>query len=300
MCWQKGWLPPIALLLCSVHASWSTYFKNVEAGLPPGAAFVPPPSLQPGFKAVAASVPSGAGLSAAAVKERIALTHLIRAYQVRGHEVAVLDPLGLRNRPLETLDELDYRAYGFVEADLGRTFDTTGIEGIKGFLGPDMGPDGTVTLKQLLERLQTTYCGTIGWDYMHMSRCALIAFVCLSVEPSYFCFAVGTSATGYAKGLRCLTLRPCLKKNVSRSLIALPMRITSSDTWLVSLLYVLLSRGFTAISLSYAGKFNTAKRFGVEGAESLIPGIKAMIDRVTQLGVSAVVFGMAHRGAWAS
>jgi 2-oxoglutarate dehydrogenase E1 component len=45
-----------------------------------------------------------------------------------------------------------------------------------------------------------------------------------------------------------------------------------------------------------AHKFNTAKRFGLEGAESLIPGMKAMVDRVTELGVNGVVFGMPHRG----
>jgi 2-oxoglutarate dehydrogenase E1 component len=43
-------------------------------------------------------------------------------------------------------------------------------------------------------------------------------------------------------------------------------------------------------------KFNTAKRFGVEGNEALIPGMKAMVDRSTELGVENIVVGMAHRG----
>jgi 2-oxoglutarate dehydrogenase E1 component len=43
-------------------------------------------------------------------------------------------------------------------------------------------------------------------------------------------------------------------------------------------------------------RFNTAKRFGIEGNESVIPGMKAMIDRATELGVENVVMGMAHRG----
>jgi len=131
---------PVASLLpcpprspCSVHASWATYFKGVEAGLPPGAAFTPPPALQTAFAAPAAA-PAGA-VSASAVKERLALAHLIRAYQVRGHEVAVLDPLALRNRPIASVHELDYRDYGFSEADLDRPFDMTGIDGLKGFLG---------------------------------------------------------------------------------------------------------------------------------------------------------------------
>ena len=45
-----------------------------------------------------------------------------------------------------------------------------------------------------------------------------------------------------------------------------------------------------------ATKFNTAKRFGLEGEESLIPGLKALVDRVTELGAASVVFGMPHRG----
>lgn len=77
---------------------------------------------------------SGASL-AGAVREQLSLSHLIRAYQVRGHEVAVLDPLALHNRPVASVPELDYRAYGFAEADLDRTFDMTGIDGLKGFLG---------------------------------------------------------------------------------------------------------------------------------------------------------------------
>lgn len=45
-----------------------------------------------------------------------------------------------------------------------------------------------------------------------------------------------------------------------------------------------------------ATKYNTAKRFGLEGAESLIPGLKFMIDRSTELGVNSMVLGMPHRG----
>jgi 2-oxoglutarate dehydrogenase E1 component len=38
------------------------------------------------------------------------------------------------------------------------------------------------------------------------------------------------------------------------------------------------------------------KRFGLEGAESMIPGLKSLVDRVTELGVEEVVIGMPHRG----
>ena len=48
-----------------------------------------------------------------------------------------------------------------------------------------------------------------------------------------------------------------------------------------------------------ANKFAAAKRFGLEGCETLIPGMKALIDRSTDLGVDSIVMGMPHRGVCA-
>jgi 2-oxoglutarate dehydrogenase E1 component len=45
-----------------------------------------------------------------------------------------------------------------------------------------------------------------------------------------------------------------------------------------------------------ANKYTAAKRFGLEGCETLIPGMKALIDRAADLGVDNVVMGMPHRG----
>lgn len=45
-----------------------------------------------------------------------------------------------------------------------------------------------------------------------------------------------------------------------------------------------------------ANKYAAAKRFGLEGAESLVPGMKALIDRAADEGVRNVVIGMPHRG----
>jgi hypothetical protein len=45
-----------------------------------------------------------------------------------------------------------------------------------------------------------------------------------------------------------------------------------------------------------ANKYTAAKRFGLEGCETLIPGMKAMIDRAADMGVQCVVMGMPHRG----
>jgi len=153
---------------CSVHASWDAYFRRVDAGAPPGSAFVPPPGLQTPVAGAAtpavAPSPAAAATSPSAVREQLSLVHLIRAYQVRGHEVAVCDPLGLRNRPIDSVPELDYRTYGWSEADLGRVVDLTGIAAMKGFLSES----GRMTLRDLLSALQRTYCGSVGWEYMHI------------------------------------------------------------------------------------------------------------------------------------
>ena len=47
-----------------------------------------------------------------------------------------------------------------------------------------------------------------------------------------------------------------------------------------------------------ANKFAAAKRFGLEGCETLIPGMKALIDRSTEQGVESIVMGMPHRGKY--
>ena len=46
-----------------------------------------------------------------------------------------------------------------------------------------------------------------------------------------------------------------------------------------------------------ANKYSAAKRFGLEGCEVLIPGMKALIDEAADRGMESVVIGMPHRGA---
>ncbi len=79
---------------------------------------------------------------------------LVRAYRVRGHLVARIDPLGL---PRPELPELDPAFYGFTDADLDREFSTNTIEGPK-----------SMTLRRIIERLRNTYCRSIGVQFMHM------------------------------------------------------------------------------------------------------------------------------------
>lgn len=80
---------------------------------------------------------------------------LIRAYRVRGHLEAELDPLRLMHRPEHP--ELDYRSYGFTDHDLDRPIFIDGVLGLE-----------TATLRQIIAILRSTYAGTIGVEFMHI------------------------------------------------------------------------------------------------------------------------------------
>ena len=92
------------------------------------------------------------GTQEIALQERI--DHLIRNYRVRGHRVAQVDPLGLRQ---QTMPELDFRSYGFTEQDLDRQFSCG-----------TLCRENVLPLREILRRLRNTYCRTIGAQFMHI------------------------------------------------------------------------------------------------------------------------------------
>lgn len=116
----------------SVHVSWASYFKNLGSarGLP----FVPPPNLLStaaaetlGYDGAAPlvgtaeehlppSIPSGE------ILDHMKVQLMVRAYQVRGHHLARLDPLGINIGEFHSAPELTLEYYGFSKADLDRTF----------------------------------------------------------------------------------------------------------------------------------------------------------------------------------
>jgi 2-oxoglutarate dehydrogenase E1 component len=92
----------------------------------------------------------------AAALDSIRVLILIRSYRVRGHLLADLDPLGLEHR--EDHPELDYRTYGFSDADLDRPI----------YIANYLGLGDTATLKEIVERCKATYSSNIGVEYMHI------------------------------------------------------------------------------------------------------------------------------------
>ncbi|MGQ0677341.1 MAG: 2-oxoglutarate dehydrogenase E1 component [Rhodospirillales bacterium] len=100
--------------------------------------------------------PSG-GRVRQATLDSIRALMLIRAYRVRGHLEANLDPLGLS--PPKPHPELDPRTYGFGESDLDRDIFINYVLGVE-----------TAPLRRILQILRETYCGSIGVEFMHSSE----------------------------------------------------------------------------------------------------------------------------------
>jgi 2-oxoglutarate dehydrogenase E1 component len=91
-----------------------------------------------------------------AVLDSVRALMLIRAYRIRGHLIAELDPLGLRDhghRP-----ELDPKSYGFTETDMDRPIFIDNVLGLE-----------VASLREILAIVKRTYCGTFALQYMHIS-----------------------------------------------------------------------------------------------------------------------------------
>ena len=91
-----------------------------------------------------------------AVLDSIRAIMIIRAYRIRGHLVADLDPLGMRDQTPHP--ELDPRSYGFTEADMDRPIFIDNVLGLE-----------VASLREILGIVQRTYCGTFALQYMHIS-----------------------------------------------------------------------------------------------------------------------------------
>eukprot|EP01113_Clastostelium_recurvatum_P005153 TRINITY_DN1229_c0_g1_i2.p1 TRINITY_DN1229_c0_g1~~TRINITY_DN1229_c0_g1_i2.p1 ORF type:complete len:1032 (+),score=379.58 TRINITY_DN1229_c0_g1_i2:101-3196(+) len=235
----------------AVHSSWDTYFKNVERGAPAGEAYMSPPTLHHG--APTPATPS-ASVGAADVRQRVSdsmkLLLLVRAYQVRGHVLAKLDPLEIDNHPVPP--ELTIERYGFTQADLDREI-FVGDNLISGFLSSNR---QAITLREVLDTLKKTYCSTIGVEYMHIQEREKCDWMRERFEtPTKYSFS--------SEEKKKILDRLCWADQFERFL---------------------------------GMKFKTQKRFGLDGCESFIPGMKHLIDTAADLGVQSVVIGMPHRG----
>ena len=201
-----------------------------------------------GAKIAAKAQAKGAELSAAdvnqATRDSVRALMLIRAYRMRGHFHAKLDPLGIE-APRDR-EELDPRTYGFTEADFDRKIFLDHV------LGLEYG-----TLREIVAICERTYCQTLGVEFMHITNAAQKAWIQERIEGP-------DKEISFTREGR----RAILNKLIE-------------------------AEGFEKFCDL---KFTGTKRFGLDGAESLIPALEQIIKRGGNLGVKEIVVGMPHRG----
>jgi len=149
----------------SVDPSWAAYFASLgdDAALLlrdlKGASWAPRTTRVIGANGAAAAAPAPSGTEAerirAACRDSLRAIMMVRAYRVRGHLMANLDPLGLEQRGRHS--ELQPESYGFTEADYDREI----------YLGNVLGLE-SATLREVLAKVRKTYCGTVGVEFMHI------------------------------------------------------------------------------------------------------------------------------------
>jgi len=200
------------------------------------------------INAVAAGHAAGRRMNAddmrAATLDSLRAVMLIRAYRIRGHLIANLDPLSLENKPLHP--ELDPATYGFTDEDWDRPIFINYVLGLE-----------TATLREIVETLRRTYCDTIGVEFMHIQDPAQKAWIQERIE------AIGNRTDFTKRGKKAIYERLVDAEEFEKYLHK---------------------------------KYTGTKRFGMDGAEAMIPAIEQILKRGSQLGLGEIVVGMAHRG----
>ena len=177
-------------------------------------------------------------------RDSIRAVSLIRSYRQRGHLISKVDPLELRE--IEYLEELHPESYGFSKEDYKKKIYLDGITN-----------KDYSNIREILSFLKKTYCGPIGYEYMHISN------------PSE---------------------RKWIRDRVEKDKNALQFTKNGKNAILNKLIQ---AEGFEKFLNT---KFVGTKRFGLDGAESLIPALEQIIKIGGQYKIKEVKIGMSHRG----
>ncbi len=186
-----------------------------------------------------------AGADSELARKRTAVQQLIAAYRNVGARWADLDPLKRAER--DHIPELELSFYGFTDADLETVFNTSNT-----FFGRE-----TMSLRDLLNALRETYCGTIGAEYMYITDQAQKRWWQERLEGS--------------------RTKPAFNAEKKKHILD---RLTAAEG---------LER---FLHTKYVGQ----KRFSLEGGESFIAAMDEVISQAGQIGIQEIVIGMAHRG----
>lgn len=179
------------------------------------------------------------------VVTRARVVQLVNAYRVRGHLFAHVDPLDV---PPSAPPELELANFELGAADLDKQFPTVDVAGTP----------PTLTLRAIIERLEETYCRSIGVEFTHVE------------DPSQ---------------------RTWLQRRMESTKNRIELDPDRQLRILTKLSDAEIFEQF--IHRSYEAG---TKRFSLEGGEALIPLLDQLIERAGDDGVEEIVFGMAHRG----
>jgi len=240
--------------------NWKDYFRSLGEDLKSVAKEIEGPSWQPNKKKININIEKYKKELATTVEslssdindqnseqskaDSIKAIALIRAYRIRGHLIANLDPLGMMER--KYLHELHPADHGFKKEDYNK----------KIFLHSYL-DKSYASINELISFLKRIYCSSIGVEYMHISD---------PVEKIWF-------REKMEKEENQLKFTDIGKKSILNKLIQ--------------------AEGFEKF---LALKFVGTKKFGLDGAESLMPALEQIIKRGGQLNVKEVKIGMPHRG----
>jgi len=177
--------------------------------------------------------------------KQVKVLQMINAYRFRGHQHADLDPLGLWQR--ERVAELDPAFHGLTVDDMDTEFNVGSFA-----IGKE-----SLKLRDLHKALQSTYCGSVGAEYMHIN----------DTEE---------------------------KRWIQQQLESVQSAPNFSDDEKVRLLSGLSAA--EGMEKYLGAKFPGAKRFSLEGGGALIPMLREMLYKSGEHGTQEIVLGMAHRG----
>jgi 2-oxoglutarate dehydrogenase E1 component len=236
----------------SVPDNWRAYFdalQNVPAVDGSNARDVPHAPVVESFAQRARANAFGAKASStdlAVARKQVHVQSLIAAYRFLGSRWADLDPLKRQERP--KIPELEPAFYDLTESDMDIEFSATNTY----FTTAEH-----MTLREIVQALRETYCGTIGAEYMHVT------------DP--------TEKRWWQQRLESTRSKPSFSVDKRRHILE---RLTAAEG---------LER---YLHTKYVGQ----KRFSLEGGESFIASMDEVVQRGGVKGVQEIVIGMAHRG----
>ena len=222
----------------SLPSEWKKYFDSIQNGQ----IDVSHKSIEEQFRNKKFSTEAKVKISENSKASDV--QNLINAYRRRGHQVANIDPLGLRLK--KEVPDLELGFHNLSENDLESSFSISNFQNSK-----------ELSLKDIISSLKKTYTTSLGYEFMHIMDSRI---------RRWFLDKIEGKSTPYS---------------------------FNSDEQEHILKRLVDSEGLEKF---LASKYPGAKRFGLEGGESLVPLLDTLIEDFGSRGVKELVLGMSHRG----